>query len=224
MRQTGKSDAHLKDLRMCPSWPQPVCRDNASLERAVGVTAPQAILTLWIWRRWQQVTADTSTWKQENVTARSKSDQSNQILMEDGSTWDMLEMKEEMKSWLIKITGYRLGRRKERRWATIESNKGLTAIPHVASDELCSEWQVESSLCIQFPRPVSWWHKQTVCLFPQHPVGEKIGILCGISFSITDRHLRHLEAIPQSVCWKSCLHMLYICSKDQTVISPSQHK
>lgn len=46
MRQKGKSDAHLEDLRMCPSWAQPVCGDNASLERAVSVTAPQAVLTL----------------------------------------------------------------------------------------------------------------------------------------------------------------------------------
>lgn len=48
MRQKVKADAHLEDLRVRPSWPKPVCRDNASLKRAVSVTAPQAVLTLRI--------------------------------------------------------------------------------------------------------------------------------------------------------------------------------
>lgn len=71
------------------------------------------------------------------MTAWSKSDKSDQIVMEDGSTWDM-PGGEEMKSRLIQITGYRLRRKKEKRRETRESNKGLTAVPHVASDELCS--------------------------------------------------------------------------------------
>lgn len=37
-----------------------------------------------------------------------------------------------------------------------EGIKDLTAVPHVAGDELSSERQVESSLCIQLTRPVSW--------------------------------------------------------------------
>lgn len=37
-----------------------------------------------------------------------------------------------------------------------EGNKDLTAVPHVAGDELCSQRQVEGSLCIQLTRPVSW--------------------------------------------------------------------
>lgn len=41
-----KVDGHLEDLRVRAPWPKPVRRDDASLERAVSVTAHQAVLTL----------------------------------------------------------------------------------------------------------------------------------------------------------------------------------
>lgn len=45
-KEKVKADGHLEDLRVRPSWSKPVCRDDASLERAVRVTACQAVLTL----------------------------------------------------------------------------------------------------------------------------------------------------------------------------------
>lgn len=41
-----KADGNLEYLRVRPSWPKPVCRDDASLEWAVSVTAHHAVLAL----------------------------------------------------------------------------------------------------------------------------------------------------------------------------------
>lgn len=61
-----KGDRHLEDLGVRSSWPKPVCRDDASLERAVTVTACKAILTLWVGGSRQQVTEDThsGSWRE----------------------------------------------------------------------------------------------------------------------------------------------------------------
>lgn len=80
-----------------------------------------------------------------------------------------------------------------------EVKKDLTAALHVAGDELCSQRQVESSLCVQLTRPVSWWDKhthktcQTISLWisnVQHILLMSSEIYYAGFFIITARHPR----------------------------------
>ena len=49
-KENVKADGHLEYLRVRPPGPEPVCRDDASLERAVSVTPRQPVLTLRVGR------------------------------------------------------------------------------------------------------------------------------------------------------------------------------